>query len=223
MVFKTVCFYCLFFFASQKKESVEKKMENLDNLPEILNDDEDDDKPIIKGGGGGGQTIAAKPLFEDTLKKMTLKNKLISYRTNFAKYLEAYDLTLTTLNSLSMEELEMLADEIKIVIETRGSGNMLKFYYIGGVDMFERIAPVIGMNLNGLSEILKNNEAIQETLNELSIKYDVLHTQPAESRLAFLTLNAILAINNRNKQLDSITKIVEGKVAKNVVDEFSDL
>lgn len=193
-------------------------MEDLDSLPEILNDDDDDKVTSLKIG-----KTEAKPTFEDTLKKMSLKNKLVSYRTNFAKYLEAYDLSITTLNGLSTEELELLSDEIKIVVETRNSGNMLKFYYIGGVDMFERVAPIVGMNLKGLGDILKNNEPIQETLNELSIKYDVLHAQPPEARLAFLTLNAILAVNNLNKQKDAISKIVEGTVSKNIVDEFKDL
>lgn len=193
-------------------------MEDLDSLPEILNDDDDEKVSSLKIG-----KTEAKPTFEDTLKKMSLKNKLVSYRTNFAKYLEAYDLSITTLNGLSIEELELLSDEIKIVVETRNSGNMLKFYYIGGVDMVERVAPIVGMNLKGLGDILKNNEPIQETLNELSIKYDVLHAQPVEARLCFLTLNAILAVNNLNRQKDAITKIVEGTVSKNIVDEFKDL
>lgn len=192
-------------------------MENLDSLPENLCDDDDE----VVSGKSSGIIMQEKPSFEDTLKKMSLRNKLISYKTNFGKYLEGYDLS--NISSLSMTELETLLQEVQIVVETRNSGNMLKFYYIGGIDVVERVAPIVGMNLRGLSEIMKNNDPIQECLNELSIKYDVLSAQPVEARLAFLTLNTILAVNNRNKQTESINKIVEGKVSKTVVDEFKDL
>lgn len=192
---------------------------SLDDLPENieteLNDITETKSAVVQE--------SSEERFERILSEQRLKNKILRYKVSFGKYLLAYDYKIEQMDELSMDQLERLAQEIEIAVSCRTSGNMLKSYYIGSVQMVEKVAPLLSMNLQGLSAVLENNQAIQETLDELSIKYDVLKAQPPEARLAFLTLQTVMALNNRNKQIDAVKTVVNEPVKKEIIEKYADL
>lgn len=192
---------------------------SLDDLPENieteLNDITETKSAVVQE--------SSEERFERILSEQRLKNKILRYKVSFGKYLLAYDYKIEQMDELSMDQLERLAQEIEIAVSCRTSGNMLKSYYIGSVQMVEKVAPLLSMNLQGLSAVLENNQAIQETLDELSIKYDVLQAQPPEARLAFLTLQTVMALNNRNKQIDAVKTVVNEPVKKEIIEKYADL
>lgn len=192
---------------------------SLDDLPENieteLNDITETKSAVVQE--------SSEERFESILSEQRLKNKILRYKVSFGKYLLAYDYKIEQMDELSMDQLERFAQEIEIAVSCRTSGNMLKSYYIGSVQMVEKVAPLLSMNLQGLSAVLENNQAIQETLDELSIKYDVLQAQPPEARLAFLTLQTVMALNNRNKQIDAVKTVVNEPVKKEIIEKYADL
>lgn len=134
---------------------------SLDDLPENieteLNDITETKSAVVQE--------SSEERFERILSEQRLKNKILRYKVSFGKYLLAYDYKIEQMDELSMDQLERLAQEIEIAVSCRTSGNMLKSYYIGSVQMVEKVAPLLSMNLQGLSAVLENNQAIQETLD----------------------------------------------------------
>ena len=161
--------------------------------------------------------------FQRIIREQSIKNKILRYKISFGKYLTAYDYKIQDLDQYDAEQLSKLLEEIEICVSCRTSGNMLKSYYIGAVEVAEKCAPLLSMNLTGLSRILGENEQIRECLEEISIKYDVIQHTPPEARLCFLTLQSILAINTHNRKLIETKKILTEPVKKEVVEEFKDL
>lgn len=196
---------------------------DLEDLPEITSD--------IPDNNSKKKTISLSPKEEEEdkdvkfnriIKEQAIKNKILRYKVAFGHYLMAYDYKIQDLDNMGTAELETLLMEIEISVSSRTSGNMISSYYLGGVSTIEKIAPILGMNLKGLSVVLGENQQIKETLEELSIKYDVAHYSKPEIRLAYLTLQSIMAINSHNKKVAETQKILNEKVSKDVVDEFKD-
>lgn len=161
--------------------------------------------------------------FSRIIKEQGLKNKILRYKVTFGHYLTAYDYKIQDLDNLDLNSLETLLMEIEISVSTRTSSNMVYSYYAGGVSVVEKIAPVLGMNLKGLSAVLTENKQIKETLEELSIKYDVLSYSKPEVRLIYYTLQSIMAVNTHNKKNAETQRVLDEKIDKKIVDEFKDL
>lgn len=161
--------------------------------------------------------------FERIIREQSLKNKILRYKISFSKYLVAYDYRIQELDMLDIDQLEKLLTEIEICVSCRTSGNMLSDYYISTVSIVERVAPLLSMNLTGLSKVLGEDDRVRECLEEISIKYDVVQHTPPEARLAYLTLRSIMALNQHNKKVFETQKILDTKVKREVIDEFADL
>lgn len=161
--------------------------------------------------------------FKKIIELQGLKNKILRYKVSFDKYLIAYDYKIQDLDNLTLEQLKTLLTEIEICVSSRTSGNMLKNYYCSAVEVGERMAPFLGLNLTGLSKVLGESDQVRECLEELSIKYDVLQYTKPEVRLAYITLQTIFAINTHNKKINEINKVMEASVKKEVIEEFKDL
>ncbi len=194
----------------------------LNDLPEITNDIGGESKPQKKS------TVLEEPedredKFNRIIREQALKNKILRYKVTFGQYLMAYDYKIESLEELNYEQLETLLMEIEICVSSRTSSNMTSSYYLGAVSMIERVAPILGMNLAGLSQSLTESEQIKETLAELSLKYDVASYTKPEVRLAYLTLQSIMAINSINKKKQQTEQVLNGRVPKTTVDEFKDL
>lgn len=157
------------------------------------------------------------------LVKSELVNMILMYKIKFEKYLLAYDIDIMKLKSMSLEELETLYKQVELAVQCRNSTNMYKFTYSGVLETAEKVAPIVGMNLNGLSAVMNNNNEIQEILDEISIKYSSKTYAPPEIRLCFITLYTALGINSQNKKISAINKVVEEKVDIKIAEKYSDL
>jgi len=201
---------------------------DLNDLPEITSDIPDSDGKV-KRTQSFSTPESAEPSedkeekFQRIIKEQGVKNKILRYKVSFGQYLLAYDYKINDLDNLSIDELEQLLMEIEICVSSRTSGNMIQSYYLGAVSMTERVAPILGMNLQGLSQVLTENAQIKETLDELSIKYDVVHYTKPEVRLAYLTLQSIMAVNSINKKKEKTQQVLSAPVPQKTVEEFKDL
>lgn len=161
--------------------------------------------------------------FDETLTKLKIRDQILRYNVAFAKYLQAYQEKIINMDDLNVRELEKLFLEVKICVSARTSGNMARRNYNALINGLEYAAPLIGMNLRGLSGILIEDEEVRECIEELNIKYDIMHHVPPEVRLGFLTMNAVLAVNRENKKMQVLVNILEENVTQEHVDEFQDL
>lgn len=161
--------------------------------------------------------------FENTLEILKIKHKIIRYSQSFGKYLEIFTSRLGMMDDLDLPQLKKLLMEIEIAVRARTSGNMCRTYYMNAMQVAEKVAPFIGMNLNGLFAIMNQNEQINECLEELSIKYDVMHHVNPEIRLGFITLNTVLALNSQNKKINKVAEILDQAVKAEHIEDYKDL
>lgn len=187
--------------------------ENTSELPDF--EDTAADKPV--------ETVAEEMSFEDTLELLKLKDQILRYNISFGKYLQAYTEKIANMDDLELEQIKKLHREISIAVSARTSGNLARTQYTGIIRTVEFCSPALGFNLRGLTDYLSGDEAVQETIEELNIKYDVLNHISPEVRLVYLTLNAALAINKENQKFDKIVKIMNEPVNQQHLDQFQDL
>ncbi len=198
-------------------------MNDLNDLPEIL--ELETKKKKVEEIPTKEQDLPQEE--EDSLDlklvKSELVNMILMYKIKFEKYLLAYEIDIMKLKSMSLEELETLYKQVELAVQCRNSTNMYKFTYSGVLESVEKVAPIVGMNLNGLSAVMNNNNEIQEILDEISIKYSSKTYAPPEIRLCFITLYTALGINSQNKKISAINKVVEEKVDIKIAEKYSDL
>jgi len=186
-------------------ETKKKKVDELPSKEQDLPQEEEEDSVDLK------------------LVKSELVNMILMYKIKFEKYLLAYEIDIMKLKSMSLEELQTLHKQVELAVQCRNSTNMYKFTYSGVLETAEKLAPIVGMNLNGLSAVMNNNNEIQEILDEISIKYSSKAYAPPEVRLCFITLYTALGINSQNKKISAINKVVEEKVDIKIAEKYSDL
>lgn len=198
-------------------------MNDLNDLPEILELETKKKKVDELPAKEQNLPQEEEDSVDQKLVKSELVNMILMYKIKFEKYLLAYEIDIMKLKSMSLEELETLYKQVELAVQCRNSTNMYKFTYSGVLETAEKVAPIVGMNLNGLSAVMNNNNEIQEILDEISIKYSSKTYAPPEIRLCFITLYTALGINSQNKKISAINKVVEEKVDIKIAEKYSDL
>lgn len=197
-------------------------MSGFDNLPDNTSDFNPENIKEPSDNTNAEESIEEES-FDETLEKLKIRDQILRYNVSFSKYLNAYQEKIIGMDSLDNSQLKRLFKEIQIAVSARTSGNMARRNYGALVTSIEYVAPMFGMNLKGLSNILTEDEEIKECIEELNIKYDVMNHVPPEIRLIFLTTNAALAVNRENQKMQKIINIMNEPVAQDHINEFNDL
>lgn len=200
-------------------------MEDLENMPEEGYEFADINEPRKRKGKSEEpeQEQEPEPDFDETLEILKIKDRIIRYSTSFGKYLGVFMNRIEDIDNMDIDQLKKLIREIEIAVSARTSGNMVRIYYHNTINAIEKLAPIAGFNLQGLSQVLLENAQIDECIEELNIKYDIMRHVRPEMRLAFITLNAVLAVNSQNKKMETIAKVVNTPLNPEHVEAFADL
>lgn len=179
-----------------------------------------------------GEDIEEKVVKSDNMDEIQLrkeKTRLIlsisRYKTQFAKYLMAYDeiLSLSHLRTLSLQELENILQEVMIAVSCRSSSSLVENMYFQTIKTAESFAPMINMDIKGLNEDLKENEQIKETLQEISLKYENIAYVDPISRLGFLTLTSLYSKHKMNSLSKKLNNFDSTKISTDIKDKYQDL
>ena len=203
---------------------------NYDELDKIDNIDDDvNDIPINTEPSCVAEEqkeILGSPLpSQNIIIKTTLKNTIMKYKLIFGKYLEVFNdrLDASSLDSMTVDELNILLDEIRVSVGCRGSANLIKSGYNNAAGILENIAPAVNMNLRGLQAAVTGNEMLQETLDEISLEYSELSYVPPLYRLMYQSAYIVLALNQVNKDNEKIRLFNDSLIPQNIINEFQDL
>jgi hypothetical protein len=161
--------------------------------------------------------------FDTTLEKIQTRDQILRYHVSFAKYLGAYQSKIEQMDDLELPELKRLLQEISITVSARTSGNMARRNFNALINGLECAAPILNMNLRGLSQIIEADNEVAECIEELNIKYDVMKYTPPEVRLFLLTSNLVIAVNRENKKLQKVVEILAEPVPQDHINKFNDL
>lgn len=157
------------------------------------------------------------------IEKMKLKNKILRYKELFPHLLQNFTYRLEDLDRMDIKDLNYLLEEISVAVNTRNSSGLTKMLYFESVRIVECGSKLIGLKVDGLQNALKDNQAIHDVLNELSLKYENDMYMAPEIRLAYLTSATILQLHKLNSSSSVINDFLSKKVPESVLKEFSDL
>ena len=162
------------------------------------------------------------PLTPDDVKE---KRKIIIQIKN---YLREFPQALTDFNSIdfnskNINELNNYLDEIKISVCNSNSGGLMLGVFHGGCTFLESVAPVVGCDLTGLSDISLKNPSIVSCVKEISLEYQNLNYIPPEKRLALIMMQLCYSLNSANKYNKKLNNTLEKNINENLSDKYSDL
>ena len=92
-----------------------------------------------------------------------------------------------------------LADDVKHQVGTRRTGEQMKGLFLAGVNVAEIALPMVGMEVQGRTNIISQNDDILKTVDEIAIARDAAVYVAPEMRLAGAVVQIILALDTHNK------------------------
>lgn len=128
------------------------------------------------------------------------------------------------LNEIETEQLSELVNTCQSRIAVSNGTSMVKTMYNFGINTIESVAPLVdnSIDLSGLSQIVNQDQGVQNILNELSCKYDTFNSYPAEIRLAFSTTILCVNVNNYNK-MKKLNGMQNQQVSPETKNKYSNL
>lgn len=168
-------------------------------------------------------TLTQEERHQYMIEKMKVRNKLLRYKELFPHILQNMSYRLDELDKMELRDLEYLLEETSIAVNTRNSSGLTKMLYFESVRVVEMGGNFIGLKINGLQQALKDNQAIHDCLNELSLKYESDMYLAPEIRLLYLTSSTVLQLHKLNSTSNVIQNFLQEKVPEQIKKEFEDL
>ena len=136
---------------------------------------------------------------EERVECQTLSVRLGRYRDAFPRETEGFKLSRKHLARKSLAALRELADDVRHQVGTRRTGEQMTSMFLAGVNMAEIALPMVGMEVQGLTNIISQNENILKTVQEIAIARDAAVYVAPEKRLAGAVTQIILALDTHNR------------------------
>ena len=157
------------------------------------------------------------------IEKVKLKNKILRYKELFPHLLQNFNYRLEDLDNLDNKQLSFLIEELSVIVNTRNSSGLTKMLYFETARVFEFGGRFVGLKVDGLQTALKENQAIHDVLNEISLKYENDMYMAPEIRLGYLTAQTILSLHKLNSSQNVISNFLSEKIPETIKKEFEDL
>ena len=135
---------------------------------------------------------------EDKLLRRQLLRKIARYRALFPG--EISDINVSNLNSLSLEKLRDLEQDVSFLVATRRSAKACRSLFIGSLQGLEAVAPFAGMDLKGLSNVAASSEDLLMTCDEAAVRYESMIEIDPLARLLIGVAQLALAVDSHNKR-----------------------
>lgn len=197
------------------------EFEELENTQPNETEEEAPPKPLYVNDAG--EELSGEERQQKMIERMKLKNKIMRYRELFPHHLAHFEYRMEEIDQMSDRELEFLIEELSIAVNTRNSSGLTKMLYFESCRFLEVGGAMVGLQVAGLSEALKQNQAIHDVLNELALKYENDMFMQPEIRLAYLTCTTAVALHKLNSTGNTISNFLSKEVPKSVADEYADL
>lgn len=130
------------------------------------------------------------------------------YENEFAEKLKAF--RGTNYEKLSDNELISLKNEYDYVIGAKSNVKVAQNVFIKGVHILEHVCKhYTPINVNGLSNLLSNDDELQEDIKHMALKYmNLVKTEP-EQRVAYKIITSMILLNQINSASNSGIEITQ--------------
>jgi hypothetical protein len=131
--------------------------------------------------------------------KLSIIKKINQYKALFPD--DTKSINTSNIDNLTPDKLKEKLKSIQGLVESRGSVNGTRSFFILGVNSLEKYDYVLKMKLQGLTMTVANNEELLKTCDEVSVKYLSVLSQTDPLLRLFLGLGSIiLALDMKNKK-----------------------
>ena len=174
--------------------------------------------------------VPAQLSVEEKEERRQLIRKVGRYRALFPKELE--DIQTTGLDSMPLEALRDLGQDVEFLVGTRRSAKAVRGLFIGGIQGVEAAGPLLGLQLGGLANVAASSEDLLSTVDECAVKWEnQIYIDPV-ARLGLAIVQLALAVDSHNRraptpvpptQAPPAQPATSQRVDNLAVAEFSDL
>jgi hypothetical protein len=135
-------------------------------------------------------------------RRREIIQKIGAYKTLFPTQLIDIDASLKGIDMLSVYELESLLGDVQFMVESRQSTKMSRGMFLGGITMLEGASPLIGLRLEGLSNMAAQSSNLLECVDETYLKYAPSIQDPRHRLgIEFIRMCYTLDAHNRAKDM----------------------
>ena len=160
---------------------------------------------------------------ETIIRLLKKKNKILRYQTLFPHYLSHVQYKFQDLDIMTEDQLDYLLKELDIIISSSNNSMLTHTVFYGAIDTTEKLAPIFSFNLSGLSQTLKEDQEVNDILNELSLKYDDITATPPEYRIILKILKTGFVLNAQNKHNVRYKEYLEKSISRDVQEKYKNL
>ena len=136
---------------------------------------------------------------DDPVRRRQLIRRIADYKSRFGEFLEDILPKDIDLSTQSVSDLEIIFEDCLHIVEHRSAAQMARTIFIAGTSVLEVSSDVVGLKLKGLTTHVSKNPALSQCLDEISLKYDPIATDPI-ARLGLIMAQTCLAIDQANRQ-----------------------
>ena len=179
----------------KKQRTVQSSFDVLEGKEsQVGEEDEEEDKR--KEGKEENAIVPVIP--EDPYLKRKLQVIIRAYRTRFAHRLDG--ITFDGLDTMSIEELQKVVDEIRFIMGCSAPGTVTKLMVKAGISLWETgLVNVFHLPAVGINARLEKNPAFHELMDEVQLEYAEMFSQSATSRLGILLATTTYEVIQMNK------------------------
>ena len=113
---------------------------------------------------------------------------------------ELADIQTTGLDSMALEALRDLGQDVEFLVGTRRSAKAVRGLFIGSLQGVEAAGPLLGLQLGGLANVAASSEDLLSTVDEVAVKYESsLYVDPI-ARLGLAVIQLALAVDSHNRR-----------------------
>ena len=135
---------------------------------------------------------------EEKEERRQLIRKVGRYRALFPKELE--DIQTTGLDSMPLEALRDLGQDVEFLVGTRRSAKAVRGLFIGGIQGVEAAGPLLGLELRGLANVAASSEDLLSTVDECAVRYESSCYVDPIARLGLAVMQLALAVDSHNRR-----------------------
>lgn len=185
------------------------------------------DSNEFEDAGDPTEAVLAPSVPDDPIRKRNLITNINQWKmSRLGRHLGAVNTS--GLEQMSVAELEGIQAQILSIIQGNNSGASTEFVFNIGTSVIENAAKVFTpqIKLNGLSQACSQNEAILDTIAEISLSYQFLSNVDPVKRLGLQVAGVALQLHQVNSYIEQQQKIAESlkkEITKDLIDKADGL
>ena len=165
---------------------------------------------------------------EDYIEKRNLINKVKLYIDSFENKLHSIHggdpITFKhRLRELGVDQLKILLQNIQFEINAPSGQILFNHAFFVGVSQFESLSCSYNYDIKGLSEMLKQDQNVNDSLKELSCQIDLSAYTTPEMRLLSSVLLCTMSVYNNNKLSKKMNDFLNEEIPENIEEKYKNL